>query len=162
VVVVPDDIRTGVDPVAISNGDYSTANKALRREWAFWHKTCKKYGFGRHNLQPVKSSHDALALYVGKYIGKGFQFRDQRDKGVRLVTYSGDARHMNCKHAALGKYPNEWRAKVCTFVRQLSQAYPQRRIRDMDDVAFHLGKRWAFHWRDYILSLPPSDLSIPF
>lgn len=162
VVVVPDDIRAGVDPEAIAQGDYKTANSALRREWAFWHKTCKKYGFGRHNLQPVKSSHDALALYVGKYIGKGFQFRDEQDKGVRLVAYSGDARHMVCKHTALAKYPNEWRAKVCTFVRQMAEMYPHRRIRDTDDIAFHFGKRWAYKWRDYILALPPSDLSVPF
>jgi coenzyme F420-reducing hydrogenase delta subunit len=162
VVVVPDDIRTGVDPVAIANGDYKTANKALKREWAFWHKTCKKYGFGRHNLQPVKSSHDALALYIGKYIGKGFQFRDERDKGVRLVSYSGDARHMTCKHSSMEKYPKLWRAKVYTFVMQMAQAKPHARIRDMDDLAFHLGKRWAYTWRDYILALPPADLSIPF
>ncbi|MCR6497400.1 hypothetical protein LJB71_15075 [Thermomonas sp. S9] len=62
----------------------------------------------------------------------------------------------------MNKYPNEWRAKVCTFVRQMAVAYPHRRIRDMDDIAFHFGKRWAYHWRDYILGLPPADLRVPF
>jgi hypothetical protein len=162
VVVVPDDIRTGVDPVAISNGDYATANAALKREWAFWRKTAKFYGFGRCNLQPVKSSHDALALYVGKYIGKNFQFRSEADKGVRLVAYSGDARHMVCKHTSLGKYSTEWRAKVETFCRIISASKPHARIRTMDDLKFDLGPRWSYHWRDFILALPPADLSIPF
>jgi hypothetical protein len=162
VVVVPDDIRTGVDPDAIAAGDYKTANSALRREWAFWHKTAKKYGFGRHNLQPVKSSHDALALYVGKYIGKGFQFRNETDKGVRLVTYSGDARHMVCKHTAVNKYSNEWRAKCLEFSRIIARAKPHARIRGIEDLQFVLGKRWSYRYRNFILSLPPADLGVPF
>jgi hypothetical protein len=162
VVVVPDDIRTGVDPEAIASGDYKTANSALRREWAFWHKTCKKYGFGRHNLQPVKSSHDALAMYVGKYIGKGFQFRNEADKGVRLVAYSGDARHMVCKHTSINKYSDEWRAKCLTFSRIIAKSKPHARIRGIEDLQFVLCKNWSYKHRNFILSLPPADLSVPF
>ncbi len=162
VVVVPDDIRTGVDPDAIARGDYKTANAALRREWAFWHKTSKKYGFGRHNLQPVKSSHDALALYVGKYIGKGFQFRNEADKGVRLVSYSGDARHMTCKHTAVNKYSDQWRAKCLTFSRMVAKAKPHARIKCIEDLQFVLCKNWSYKHRDFILSLPPADLAVPF
>lgn len=161
-VVLPEDIRTGVDFDAIARREYGTANKALRLEWAFWRKTAPVYRFGRTELLPIKSDADAMGQYVGKYIAKGQAFRTEADKGVRLVRYSGGARMATCKFADLNKYPNEWRAKVCTFVRQMAQAYPHRRIRDMDDLAFHFGSRWAFHWRDYILSLPPSDLSIPF
>lgn len=161
-VVLPDDIRTGIDFDAIANGDYKTANKSLRLEWAFWRKTAPSYRFGRTELLPIKSDADALGQYVGKYIAKGQAFRTEDDKGVRLVRYSGGARMATCKFAELNKYPNEWRAKVCTFVRQMAHAYPHRRIRCMDDIAFHYGKRWAYQYRDYILALPPSDLSIPF
>ena len=161
-VVLPDDIRTGIDFDAIANADYKTANKALRLEWAFWRKTAPSYRFGRTELLPIKSDADALGQYVGKYIAKGQAFRTEDDKGVRLVRYSGGARMATCKFAELNKYPNEWRAKVCTFVRQMAHAYPHRRIRCMDDIAFHYGKRWAYQYRDYILALPPSDLSIPF
>jgi hypothetical protein len=35
-------------------------------------------------------------------------------------------------------------------------------IKTMDDLAFNFGKRWAYHWRDYIFSLPPADISVPF
>lgn len=161
-VVLPDDIRTGIDFDAIANGDYKTANKALRLEWAFWRKTAPVYGFGRTELLPIKSDADAMGQYVGKYIAKGHACRTEADKGIRLVRYSGGARMATCKFAELTQGPTEWRAKVCTFVRQMSAAYPSRRIRDMDDLAFHFGKRWAYHWRDFIFQLPPSDLSIPF
>ena len=162
VIVAPTPIGRGVDADAIARGDYKTASPDLRREWAFWHKTAKQYGFGRHNLQPVKSSTDALALYVGKYIGKCFQFRDERDKGVRLVSYSGDARRMVCKHTALTTHPEQWRAKVLTFSRLVAAWKPHARIRCMADLSFVLGKRWAYKHRGYIFSLPPADLSVPF
>lgn len=167
-VVLAEDIRTGVDFDELARFKelgrkaYRSAPKALAREWAFWRKTSKAYGFGRTELLPIKSDADAMGQYVGKYIAKGQAFRTEDDKGVRLVRYSGGARMATCKFAELGSYPTEWRAKVCTFVRQMAEAYPHRRIRDMDDLAFHFGSRWAFHWRDYILALPPSDLSIPF
>ena len=35
-VVCKQDIRTGADCDAIAHGDYSSANQALRAEWAFW------------------------------------------------------------------------------------------------------------------------------
>lgn len=161
-VVLPDDIRTGIDFDSIAQGDYRTANKPLRLEWAFWRKTAPLYRFGRTELLPIKSDADALGQYVGKYIAKGQAFRTEADKGVRLVRYSGGARMATCKFAELSKYPSEWRAKVCTFTRQMAAAYPHRRIRDMDDLAFHFGTRWAYHWRDYILALPPADLTVPF
>jgi hypothetical protein len=161
-VVLPDDIRTGIDFDAIRQGDYRTANKALRLEWAYWRKTAPVYRFGRTELLPIKSDADALGQYVGKYIAKGQAFRTESDKGVRLVRYSGGARMATCKFAELSTYPTEWRAKVCTFVWQMAEVYPHRRIRDMDDLAFHFGKRWAYEWRDYILALPPSDLGVPF
>src|SRR5690606_33058961 len=116
-VVLPDDIRTGADFAAFAQGDYRTANKHLRREWAFWRKTAPLYRFGRTELLPVRSDGDTLGQYVGKYIGKHIGQREERDKGARLVSYSGDARMATSKFARVGKYPNEWRAKVLTFSR---------------------------------------------
>ena len=165
-VVLPDDIRTGVDFDAFASRRYTSAGSHLRREWAFWRHTAPAYGFGRTELMPVKSNGDALGQYVGKYIGKHIGQREERDKGVRLVSYSGDARMATSKHSAYTTNPDQWRGKVCTFVRQVEaferQKNPHARIRGMDDLAFVLGKRWAYHWRDYIFSLPPADLSVPF
>ena len=111
---------------------------------------------------PIRSDGAAMGQYVGKYIGKHIGQRDEADKGARLVSYSGDARMATSRFTPLTKGHNEWRAKVCTFIRQMDAAFPHRRIRDVDDIAFHFGRNWAHHWREYILGLPPADLSVPF
>lgn len=91
---VSSDIRTrkgGGGPVdfeAFQRRDYRTANEALRELWAFWRRTAPKYGFGRTELLPIKSTAEAVSKYVGKYIAKHIGQRDELDKGVRLVSYS--------------------------------------------------------------------------
>jgi hypothetical protein len=161
-VVLPDDIRTGADFDAFAAKRYTSANNHLRREWAFWRKTACFYGFGRTELMPIRSDAAAMGQYVGKYIGKHIGQREERDKGARLVSYSGDARMATSKHSAVTIRPDQWRAKVLTFSRMVSSWKPGARIQSMDDLSFHLGKRWAYQWRNFILDLPPSDLSVPF
>lgn len=162
-VVLPDDIRTGADFAAFEKRDYKTANNHLRREWAFWRHTAPAYRFGRTELLPIRSNGDALGQYVGKYIGKHIGQRHERDKGARLVSYSQGARMATSKHAAVSKYPNEWRAKVLTFSRMVQAWKPQLRVECLDDIGHALGdKRWSYNWRDFILALPPSDLAVPF
>ena len=165
-VVLPDDIRTGADFDQFASKDYRSANNHLRREWAFWRHTAPQFRFGRTELMPIRSNADALGQYVGKYIGKHIAFREERDKGVRLVSYSKGARMATSKFTAITNHPESWRAKVLTFSRQVEAwkriKNPNTRINSMDDLAHHLGKRWAYHWRDYITQLPPADLSVPF
>lgn len=161
-VVLPDDIRTGADFDAFADRDYKSANNHLRREWAFWRKTACFYGFGRTELMPIRSDAAALGQYVGKYIGKHIGQREERDKGARLVSYAGDARMATSKHMALQNGPTEWRAKCETFSRIVAGWKPYARIRDTEDLALHLGPRWSFKFRDFILALPPADLTVPF
>ena len=162
-VVVPDDIRTGVDFDAFAKRDYRSASNNLKREWAFWRHTAPLYRFGRTELLPIRSDAAALGQYVGKYIGKHIGQREERDKGARLVSCSKGARMATSKHAEVSKYPNEWRAKVLTFARIVQGWKPHARIYDIEDVARALNdNRWAYNWRDFILALPPADLGIPF
>jgi len=165
-VVLPDDIRTGADFDEFAAGVYKSANQRLRLEWAFWRKTAPLYRFGRTELMPVKSNSDALGQYVGKYIGKHVGARTEEDKGVRLVSYAGDARMATSKHTVLTSHPDQWRAKVATFCRIVEgwkhKTNPWARIRTMDDLAHELGPKWAYHWREFIYQLPPADLSVPF
>jgi hypothetical protein len=94
------DIRGEIDfaacfPPKASNGkpvtrpDYSTANDALRREWAFWRRITNYYGFGRHQLQPMRESGEALGRYLGEYLSKDWEHRLPEDKGARCVRYFG-------------------------------------------------------------------------
>lgn len=174
-VVCREDIRTGFDFDAVAAQDYRSANSYIRNEWAFLRKSAKKYGFGRTELLPIKSNAEAMAQYVGKYIGKHFNSRIEQDKGVRLVSYSSGARMATSRFTKVGStYANEWRAKLCTFVMQINSAklhgvgrksgnkHGFLRIDSLGDLTEHLGKNWSFHWREFICNLPPSDLSIPF
>lgn len=166
-VVLNDDIRTGVDFGAFAKGDYKSAPQPLRVEWAFWRKTAPLYRFGRTELMPVKSNADALAQYVGKYIGKHVNQRTEKDKGARLVSYTSGARIATSRFTPIGsKHAASWRGKVRTFAWQVEawqrSTNPAARIETIQDLKMFLGPNWAFHWRDYIFQLPPADLSVPF
>ncbi|OMI69615.1 hypothetical protein MP31_17395, partial [Escherichia coli N36254PS] len=91
-VALDSDIRTGFDFFAVRDQDYSSANKAIRAEWAFWRKTAPKYRFGRTELMPVRSNSEGIGRYVGKYISKGIESRTEQFKGTRLVEYSRKAK----------------------------------------------------------------------
>ena len=91
-VALDSDIRTGFDFSGVRNQDYSSANRAIRDEWAFWRRTAPKYRFGRTELMPVRSNSEGIGRYVGKYISKGIESRTEQFKGTRLVEYSRKAK----------------------------------------------------------------------
>ena len=142
------DIRTGVDFQAIADGDYRSAGTALRREWTFWRRTAKAYGFGRTELLPIRSTSEAIGRYVGKYIAKHLEHRELRDRRVRLVTYSG-VRVASTRFGWANGGAREWRRKVAAFVSMLFEAGA---ILSPTAAAMRLkfGPRWAHYWRDSI------------
>jgi hypothetical protein len=79
----------GVGGKPMYKPDYSTANEAIKREWAFWRRVAKLYGFGRHQLQPMRENGGALGRYFGAYLGKDWEHRLPEDKGARCVRYFG-------------------------------------------------------------------------
>jgi len=99
-VVTEHDIRGNIDFAAcfpakdrlgktVCKPDYSTANEAIKREWAYLRRTCKGYGFGWHQLQPMRESGEALGGYLGKYLAKDWEQRPPEDKGARCLRYFG-------------------------------------------------------------------------
>ncbi len=142
------DIRTGVDFQAIASGDYRSAGAELRREWAFWRRTAKKYGFGRTELLPIRSTSEAIGRYVGKYISKHLEHRELRDRRVRLVSYSG-LRVASTRFGWAEGGGRLWRARVKAFVNML---YEAGAILTPTASAMRLkfGPRWAHQWRDSI------------
>ena len=156
-VVLPEDIRTGFDFDAISNHDYSSANNYLRKEWAFWRFNAKKYRFGRTELMPVRSTHEGIARYVGKYISKHIEQRQQNDKGARLVEYSRGARIATTKYNFVSDNSRLWRKKVAHFCKIFGETIGEE-LNSLDDLKTHLGARWAYEFRDIILSIPEEDL----
>lgn len=153
-VVLPFDIRTGVDFDALAKKDYRLAPESLRKEWTFWRKTAPKYGFGRTELLPVKSTAAALGKYVGKYIGKTIEYRIPEDKGVRLIGSSKGARAGNCNFQFLSDGSKEWRRKLAIFAQIVQEKHPETKINTLKELSEVLGKNWAYRFRDYIIDLP--------
>ena len=95
-----------------------------------------------------------MAKYVGKYISKHVEARFPEDKGVRLVRYSKGARSGTTRFMFNSDGSTEWRRKVATFAEIVKARHPDEDISSLSDLTRVLGKRWAYHHRDYILALP--------
>ena len=142
------DIRTGADFDAIERGDYKSANRALKAEWSFWRRTAPLYGFGRHELLPVKSNSEGIARYVGKYISKHVRERIETDKGARLVRYLGygrTGRKASCRLAWNTDNAWLWRHKLAAFAGRQG-------ARDTDDLVTLFGPRWAYRLYESIMA----------
>jgi hypothetical protein len=142
------DIRTGFDFQSIKKHDYRSASAALRTEWAFWRRTAKDYGFGRTELLPVISTGEAVGRYVGKYIAKHLGVREERDLGVRLVSYIGP-RVATVKFGWAGGKGRDWRMGLGALVRDLA-AMGQIDGASVEAMRRQFGRRWAWEWRDII------------
>jgi hypothetical protein len=145
VVVLRADIRSGANFEEFGKRIYKSANIALRSEWAFWRRTAPKYGFGRTELLPVKSSAEAIGRYVGKYVSKHVGQRQEQDRGARLVSYSRAASIGTTNFAWNSPRSWLWRAKLARWALR-------HECEDMRAVAVKFGPRWAYHFRDIILA----------
>jgi hypothetical protein len=151
IIALQKDIRTDFDFSAIKRNDYRTANKYLRSEWSFWRSTAPKFRFGRTELLPIKSSHEAIGRYVGKYIGKHMMERHVQDKGARLVSYSTGCRTMSTKFSWVTEGAAQWRNKVAIFANMV--ALKTGCEPTMQGLTAQLGSKWAYNHRQIILDL---------
>lgn len=152
-VVLDTDIRSGVDFGEFANGIYRSANPALRAEWAFLRNALPKYGFGRHELLPVKSSDEAIASYVGKYIAKHIEQREERDKGVRLVAYFKGAARSVARFSWASPGAKNFRRKLAFLAVALGYSPSNYREKFKED----LGSNWAFTLTPWILRMKFQD-----
>jgi hypothetical protein len=143
-VVLANDIRSGVDFEAFNRGCYASASEPLRSEWAFWRETAPRYRFGRTELLPVKSTAEAISAYVGKYIAKHVQQREERDKRFKLVLCSKGARKASTRFAWHSIKAWLWRAKLAATAHELG-------FSDLDQFQKTFGKSWAYHLAEIIV-----------
>jgi len=129
--------------------DYSTATTRLRLEWKFWRETAARYGFGRCQMQPMKSNGEALGRYVGKYISKSWGERRDDDKGGRLVRYFGawsrDGRKMgppmSARHGTTTPRAYAWRA----CMKMMAALFAGQGVKlTEENVRKMMGQHWAF------------------
>jgi hypothetical protein len=83
------DIRTGLNFEAVRQRRYSSASPALLALWELLRERLPKYGFGRHELLPIRKTGEAVAAYISKYIEKNVCNRTPGDKRKKLVRYLG-------------------------------------------------------------------------
>lgn len=136
VIVMPEDIRTGVNFQDLAQGRYRSAGPALRAEWAFWRNTAPKYRFGRTELLPVKSTVEGIKRYVGKYISKHIECRPEEDKGARLVEYTKGARSWSTRFGFNTVGGRLWREKCAELAKAIKLGEA--------DFSKRLGRRWCF------------------
>jgi hypothetical protein len=153
-VVLDSDIRSGFDFDAIARHDYRSAGQVLRQEWAYWRQTAVKYGFGRTELLPVKSTSEGIAKYVGKYIAKHLDARKEEDRGARLVRYTRNARKCGTRFAWAGVRGWLWRAKVKQFAAGFGIASPE-------GMRHSFGSRWAYLLADIIAAETLTEYPTP-
>lgn len=150
-VTMPFDCRSGADFEAFSKGDYKSASKRLRHEWRFWRITSRKYGFGRTELMPIKSTEEAIGRYVGKYISKSIAASNESnnsdlDKGVRLVRYSTGARAGTCHFTFVSQKSEQYRTALKYLVKVINESFGFG-ITDISELKYFFGPRWQYAFR---------------
>lgn len=137
VVVVGEDIRSGIDFEALAKRDYRSASPYLRSIWRDLRKQLPQYGFGRSELLPVKSTGDGIARYVGKYLDKGCSYRGDAFKGARMVRYSQGWRAVSPRFSWTSEGARNWRKLVGDLVFLVGGE-------DLSALSNRFGKSWAW------------------
>jgi hypothetical protein len=70
--------RSGYPWNSVKARDYRGVDERIRNLWKVLREKSEVYGFGRSNLEPLKSSSEAASRYVSKYLSK----RTRSDKMV--------------------------------------------------------------------------------
>lgn len=136
VVYCAQDVRSGFDFEAVSDGDYKSANSYLRELWKQLREAMPKFGFGRSELMPIRTNDEGIAKYVGKYLDKGNVFKGPQYKGMRTVRYRQRPRVVGPRFSWVVQGA-EWRDIVATIARLAG-------VSDSDGMAAKYGKHWAF------------------
>jgi len=148
------DIRTGFDFDAIERRDYKSASKDLRVFWSKLRVGLKKYGFGIHELHPIKSNDAAIAKYVGKYLSKHVGVRDERDKNVRLFSCSAGFGKSVTKMAWNNEGSKVWRMKLARLADILGLTE--------DEMPVKFGPKWNYDLKGLIWDIYQySPLEVP-
>lgn len=124
---------------------FRSANVYLRSLWQALRDRLPNYGFGRHELLPIRTNIEAASKYVGKYVSKDMHNFDE-DKGVRRIAYSQGQIRSSSNFAWHSEGSQEWRRKVQILAHFLG-------LEDMYDLKARFGPRWARFLSDTIMDI---------
>jgi hypothetical protein len=95
------------------------------------------------NRKCSKSTAEAIFCYVGKYIAKHIDRREERDKGVRLAGFSKNARIGSTRFAWATPGSWVWRRKLKIIAESLG-------VHEIGQMTARFGPRWAYWLRDVV------------
>lgn len=124
---------------------FRSANVYLRSLWQELRDRLPNYGFGRHELLPIRTNIEAASKYVGKYVSKDMH-NFEEDKGVRRIAYSQGQIRSSSNFAWHSEGSQEWRRKVQILAHFLG-------LEDMYDLKARFGPRWARFLSDTIMDI---------
>jgi len=134
------------------------ASPTLRAIWKEFRRVCaigefkarrqkkgaRYYKFDACHLLPIISTAQALAVYVSKYISKGFKHRRPEYKGMRLVGSTRNVSRVCNEHFSwVGGGGKLWRGKLGILAGLLN-------IKSLDEFAEQFGPKWAYHLQPVI------------
>jgi len=122
--------RTGGVPL---DGEEEIRNELLR------------FGFGRSQLEPVRTTVKTISGYVSKYLGKHLHQRREADKGKRMVSFSRSDRSVGTRFQFNCLSAWAWR-------QQLGEFAAEKGCECYEDLTRKLGEGWCWKWRDHIFS----------
>ena len=124
---------------------------ALLNMWSELRERLPGYGFGRHELIPVRSTLEALAFYVGKYVSKSVPHRTKEMRGCRFVRYSQGWRVWKVSFGWATPRGWLWRRKTALLADALTiRLRPVRGEHYKADFRQIFGRRWAYQLQDII------------
>jgi len=140
-------IRKGFDHAAVARRDYRTVSGELRAIWKALRDVLPGYGFGRAELTPIRTTGEAIACYLAKYVGKHVGNRRAEDVGKKLVRYIGmQGAHLKASDfgwASAGA--GAWRRAMAMIGQRLGVAWPDYGRAESDGLFAELiGPRWAY------------------
>lgn len=115
---------------------------------------CGRYGIGRCELTPIRSSSEAVGRYVGGYIAKGAIWRDERYKGARTVSYSQGFERKVKGAFAWVEHGRKWREAVAAWATLHGCA-------DLDEIKAVFGAKWGYSHSDEILRNAANPVQLP-
>jgi hypothetical protein len=144
VVNVGFDVRGGYPWDEVKARRYRAVDVRIRAYWKQLRDKAELYGFGRHNLEPVKTRGEAAARYISKYLSK----RKSSDKAIgeekaRLFGMWGVGRSCTFKFSWNTFGGQEHRRKLAAIARIVGQLR-NTSVENIDDLKRELGRDW---WR---------------
>lgn len=117
---------------------FKTTNLQLLQLWKEMRDKMPLYGFGRHELLPIRKDSGSLAGYLSKYIGKHMAARKESDKGVRLISYAqGFKRAVSIRFSWHSSFYSKLRKKVQSLALNHG-------CHSSDEACRELGHTWGF------------------